>query len=786
MADVHCPMCGKPNPEELDSCQFCGARLKPLTGATPVDSQPIRAGEKPTKRPTSEFEKVKPADEGPIHAGEEPTRKNTGELERSLPSWLKSLRKGEEESQAESPADASPDLNLPAESQPTPSVESSAESLDWLAGLGSAAAEDEEEVPDWMAGLRGASAPGLEPEAPTPAEPEQAQPEQDWMSRLGGGAEQLPADSPEQTVESAPDWLSRLGQEAEKPQPAETVEAPAGEPQEEPAASEENLPDWLEALKSKSTVPEEPAPGSGSDLPDWLSGTPVAPAETDAAAAPVFSSEPAPARDVPTEVPDWLSQLQSDVKAASDAEEQAEEFEPAAGPFPVDKSGEPIPDWLSRVDQTTPPAASAPALVMSDEGESPVEPNQAAFSLETPDWLSKLRPDRSAETQVSPEEEAEPENLETADLPSWVQAMRPVESVISETGPSAPEDAGATEDSGPLAGLRGVLPSNPGLGAMRKPPAYAIKLQVSDNQQRYAAHLEKMVLEEGRARGLTPARLTSNRVWRWIISIILIAAVLLPLVSGRQFTPDMNLLPSEWSNTSTVLNEFPADAPILLVFDYDPALSGELEASAAPVIDHVLFLGARLALVSTAPTGPALAEQFLESTQPYHLETGLQYTNLGYLAGGPAGILSFATNPVAAARLTVDGDPAWETPALQGVSKLSDFAAVIILTDNADNGRIWIEQTRTFIGGTPLLMIISAQAEPMIRPYYDSGQIQGMVTGLVGGKTYEQSYAAPGLARRYWDSFGLGALAAEIMIAVGSVLGAIMAWRARKKTGEGV
>jgi hypothetical protein len=30
MAEIRCPMCGKLNPEELDVCQFCQARLKPL------------------------------------------------------------------------------------------------------------------------------------------------------------------------------------------------------------------------------------------------------------------------------------------------------------------------------------------------------------------------------------------------------------------------------------------------------------------------------------------------------------------------------------------------------------------------------------------------------------------------------------------------------------------------------------------------------------------------------------------------------------------------------------
>jgi hypothetical protein len=868
MADIRCPMCGRSNPDDLETCQFCDARLKPLTGTKPDDPGHINPGEKPIKRQTSEFEKAKLGNNRPIHAGEQPTRKDTGELERALPSWLKSLRGIEDEPPveipAETPAEASPDLNLPAETQEKSPDGSSDEMLDWLSGLGSVSADEEEDVPEWMAGLRLPTASETELETTIPSEPIQAPPEKDWKSGLDSGSGQVSSALPEQGDDSVSDWLSRLTPESDSPPPAGAgaFEAPpAAEPFGAPTDEifpAENTPDWLDALKSKTAVPEESTPSLGDttphwlkdiksqaaaqeeptadteeDVPDWLSRLPAIPAVThdaegpgiepdwlnklkdegvepevtpskqdsgaatpdwlnklDAetgAAASVFTSEPIPAGEPSAEVPDWLSQLKSDVSQASDAEKHADEFETAAEPYAAEKQGETIPDWLSGVDQTAGPSAGTPALVMPDAGESSSEPGSAAFSLETPDWLSKLRPERAERPEketgrtISSQEDSGSENLEAADLPSWVQAMRPVEAVISETLPSDIDETSMAEASGPLAGLRGVLPAAPGPGMKRKPPAYALKLQVNNNQQRYAAQLEKMIMDEGLAREIKPARKISNKLWRLVISIVLIVAVLLPLISGKQMAPDMVLYPSEWEATSILLDQFRSDAPLLLVFDYDPALSGELEAAAAPVIDHILYRGNRLALISTAPTGPALAEQFLESTQKYHLDTGLLYTDLGYLAGGPAGIQLFATDPVSAVTLDVDGVPAWETSSLQGVTRLSEFSALILLTDNADTGRIWIEQTRAAIGDTPFLMIISAQAEPMIRPYFDSGQIQGLVTGLVGGKTYEQTYGVPGLARRYWDSFGLGTLAATILIAAGSVWGAFMFWRTRRK-----
>jgi hypothetical protein len=149
-------------------------------------------------------------------------------------------------------------------------------------------------------------------------------------------------------------------------------------------------------------------------------------------------------------------------------------------------------------------------------------------------------------------------------------------------------------------------------------------------------------------------------------------------------------------------------------------------------------------------------------------------------------------SPTQAAPLTVGGQPAWQSNSpLQGIQKLSDFAAIIILTDNADSGRVWIEQTSSTIGATPMLMVISAQAEPLILPYFDSKQIKGVVTGLAGGEASERTYTRPdaqtGLAQRYWSSFGGGTFVAIILITVGAVWNALSVWRKRRaKSGEEV
>ncbi|HVM70809.1 MAG TPA: hypothetical protein VMT91_03545, partial [Anaerolineales bacterium] len=557
------------------------------------------------------------------------------------------------------------------------------------------------------------------------------------------------------------------------------------------------VPDWLVSFGSvqEPAAPESTAPAPAENVPDWLAGLAEKSAPGTGTQSNVFSSEPSSASSPPSEMPSWLSQLQADVNSAQDAQKHAQDFEVVPPEPTAHKETGPLPEWLSGIKPVAPASDGTPALI--GDNTSPAQGNEA-FSMETPDWLSKLNPDQTPEKTVEPEQKAESENLEAAELPSWVQAMRPVESVV-ESKTALVDENQLAEVSGPLAGLRGVLPSVPGLGQLRKPPAYSTKLQVSDGQHRYAASLEQMIAGETKPRSLQPARLSSSRLLRWLIAVLLFLAIILPFVFGANtygatIAPPTTLESADKGAASKIISGLAPNVPVLVVFDYDPALSGELEAVAAPILDQLLYKNTPLAVLSTSPTGPILAEHFLQTTplvKDYQYQNGNQYSNLGYLPGGPAGILYFAADPTGAVKLGMNGQSAWSTAPLQAIQKLSDFAAVIVLTDNADTGRNWIEQVgqylRTDSGSRPMLMVTSAQAEPMIRPYLDSGQIQGLIAGLSESKIYEQSNQSLnpshqfGLDNQYWDSFSVGMLVAELLIVVGVVLGVVFDWRARQK-----
>jgi hypothetical protein len=258
-----------------------------------------------------------------------------------------------------------------------------------------------------------------------------------------------------------------------------------------------------------------------------------------------------------------------------------------------------------------------------------------------------------------------------------------------------------------------------------------------------------------------------------IASVLFVALTAVLFMQKPIFSMPVGL-PIEVSSALNVMQSIPEGAPVLAIFDYEPARVGEMEAAAAPVFDQMK--SPRLTFISTTETGAILAERFISGPLAgYNYQSGDQYLSLGYLPGGQMGIRAFAENPSVTAPyayaqssnlFNFTQNPAWSLPPLQGVESLSQFAALILITDNADSARAWIEQTTSARGAIPLVVISSAQSSPMIQPYYASQQVNGLVSGLYGGALLE---GRPGAARAYWDAYSIGMLIAMILIVVGGL-----------------
>ncbi|HET6846813.1 MAG TPA: hypothetical protein VFH29_08250, partial [Anaerolineales bacterium] len=526
----------------------------------------------------------------------------------------------------------------------------------------------------------------------------------------------------------------------------------------------EDIYAWLRQLDENNAAPAGPISrkdvSATTDVPTWVGRMMGVSAEA--------ADEEEEARSV---LPDWL-------KTAPPAEESPEpapgltlDLPPIAAQPPANESIEP---------ETEPPAipTSAAELVAEAPSSGPVagpdslDVDAVFAAMEMPQWSSSPLPEGSTGQAASPPAAHDTESIAPAELPSWVQAMRPVESSVAAT--QSPESPPLREAAGPLLGLNGVLPSVAGLFVpSSRPKSQAMRLEVSEQQRSQARLLEDLLDAEARPLPLQgPPRPRAPRLIRWLVSGIILGTVGLGLVSASS----RFLLPagaaSESNAAIRVVQNLAPDAAVLAVFDYEPATAGEMQVAGAALMDHLLLLKhPRLALISTSPTGSALAEQFISTTlRERSYMRDVQYADLGFLPGGLAGAQLFAQNPTEAVPYAVATGSVWDGPVLKGTARLSDFGAIIVLTDSQEAGAVWIEQTTGRRGAVPLIIVASAQAGPMLLPYYDSGQLQGLVIGINDAAAAEIANGGnPGLVRRYWDAYNIGIYAAVILIVLGAI-----------------
>jgi hypothetical protein len=367
------------------------------------------------------------------------------------------------------------------------------------------------------------------------------------------------------------------------------------------------------------------------------------------------------------------------------------------------------------------------------------------------------------------------ESLTPVDLPSWVQAMRPVEAVISETASSAADQPAETE--GPLAGLHGVIPIAP-IGSSRRPKPVSLTLQAPPEQQASAVLLEQILGSETSPRALVAAPVVASQQWlRWALSGLILVVLSAMILLRSQLMPVSASLPNEVGGLSNAVIGIPANAKALVVIDYEPSLAGEMEAISGPLLDQITLLSQPdLSFISTSPNGAALVERLIANTKMNEL--GMQYRNLGYLPGGSAGVLGFMTAPT-------------QIIPSAGVQFFSEYSALVVLTDHAESGRVWVEQLQNrrqadpSLNNKPVLMVASAQAGPLLQPYVSSGQVTGMISGLSDAARYEfVNNGRPGIARSYWDAFGVGVMMSVALIVIGSLWSLFTGLRARRASAE--
>ena len=588
--------------------------------------------------------------------------------------------------------------------------------------------------------------------------------------------------------------------------PAEEENIPAAP---EPASNlEQTIPDWLKATEASflegseaeklegeipASEPDELTPDQLSEQIDSLINPPSPPPST-----------PSPAID-----DEWLASLLAEAGAGEPAQETSpeESLRPAepsqenVGPFeagveePTEAEQPPEalpaekPDWLTNLEASSTIKIEGTVIPGELEQQKEIASSETPEEKEEeqslpPDWLTRSIPE-----ETPPSSKQEEPSIAPAELPTWLEALRPADAV-SPTGPVEDVSSADIVTAGPLAGLRGVISARPSAIRARKPPTYSIKLRVTEEQQGRVEMMQELLADEEKPTPL-PSKtvITSQNIFRLIVALALLLPMIWMIISKSQqsSTPQPGNIPGVVDFTQQI-QMLPPGAPVLMAFDYEAGFSGEMNVAISNVITQLVNKKIYLTLVATTPSGPPLAESIIKDVYSHMAgNTGSYpyYADLGYIPGGTMGLLGLATSPRSILPYSLNEYNVWAGAPLNAISTVSDFSAVIVMTNDPDTARIWIEQIGTRLGDTPLLIVTSSQAEPLILPYYEASpkQVQGMIAGLAGGVAYGRTVGNI-QQNGVWDAYSVGVTISILIILIGSIAGGVVKMLAMDKKKE--
>jgi hypothetical protein len=464
------------------------------------------------------------------------------------------------------------------------------------------------------------------------------------------------------------------------PSPVAIEEPVAALPPAEPASE---IPDWLAALQTAAPAPIEP---------------PTKPSNTLRVDQPAKKIESV-ARSAP---------IEPIAKPSRKIERAAPAAKPDSG-LQATPSNE-LPAWLQGVNQPAADKPRGPAVPIPPE-LPPELRDEPATAGELPDWLQSLRKDSPAAAAAS-------SGLAQGEIPDWLQALKPNEDT-SEFASEIPE----MEGEGVLAGIANALPSISLISEVQGLPA---KLKVETSAQDLA---RAGMLQELLARGsaapqpvmVVPgagARMR-RRVGQLLVAAIILLAIGLPAwfdlnkALGFNLLPRIDKLPSGGvSPAFNTIDQLPEGAAALVIFDYDPTQAGEMNPIADVLLRHLIARGVDIKVASLNPLGSSLAQtMWLKASG--QLSDSVHFENLGYVAGQSIGVQ-------------------------QLLASNSAVNVVVDLAASSDSLRWWVEQIAATGSSVPLVAGLSAGAEPLALPYVRSGQVQGLVAGMVDSLIYAE------------------------------------------------
>lgn len=246
----------------------------------------------------------------------------------------------------------------------------------------------------------------------------------------------------------------------------------------------------------------------------------------------------------------------------------------------------------------------------------------------------------------------------------------------------------------------------------------------SDYQERMiSAILEKIFKIEGINHPFVRAETrTTSKIAFFLLALVLLAGVSLLLLTNVSDSIPLTLPAAEdfpdLAAFNQTLDAVEHGSSALIVIDYTPGYSAELNAPVDTLLTKLSQKSVELALVTANPLAVSLVQSIADRNPTLDLK------NLGFRAGGVIGMSDLLT-----------GDP-------------SPYGNVYLITAGFNSTQRWAEQSVLWAETIPLHVISSARLQSLVEPYRQADVFTSQLTGSMEKQLFSGSPGADPQNRR--------------------------------------
>ena len=255
---------------------------------------------------------------------------------------------------------------------------------------------------------------------------------------------------------------------------------------------------------------------------------------------------------------------------------------------------------------------------------------------------------------------------------------------------------------------------------------------------------------------------------REVIMALVFIAILIPALNPLGLPLMVGSMSENWYDT---VDNLPAGSIVLFDIGYGSGGYPSLGPGNIAAFHQMFDKDLRIVIMATALEGSMMYPLIMAGVKPesnYGAVYGEDYVFLGYIAGTQTAMAGVLGDLHALASADYQGTSLSSIPLAAEVSGADDFDLVGYMTTAGGTAEGWVYQAysqygRPTIGGCLSMMTTS------IKPYYDSGQLLGLMDGIKGAADLEFLTGHPGDAIVSSDILSFTQTLVLIFILIGNV-----------------